>query len=384
MAGADDVRSEYKSFRERFRDTSWGEFQSGDWFAASVKWVLESYADEVDAAYIRRRYPGAGPRNQARQARRWAARTAGIAGGASAAAISSMEVVTVAGGGLPAPVLVPAIATSVMADVAYTTRLQLRTVYDLSVIHRAPLLLDEVEDCHLILMNAMGIKLGELGGQLLRPAGPSVIAYNVRRILRSGLRKALQKAVQRVAGSQAARKITERALMRLAVPFVNVVVSSGMNSLFTRRVLTVADRQMRQRGAVVQPLIVLFKIAEDFPPTLAVKAFIVVMEEPRRDGWDFDQLEALRQTQAALALNDEDIEELEEWFDKDVGSLLAELPPLEQSAAAALIEYLTMAAALDSNPNTDEDYSAAIGQVAEQLGQTFQPAMIPRARKSLR
>ena len=45
-----------------------------------------------------------------------------------------------------------------MGDLAVTTRIQLRGVYDLSVIHRAPLSLEDPEDRYLVFAYAMGLK----------------------------------------------------------------------------------------------------------------------------------------------------------------------------------------------------------------------------------
>jgi hypothetical protein len=130
----DDVRRDYEDLKNRFRKVSFEDFKKGDWFADLVRWVLESYAKQVDSDYIRRKYPGIGPSNQAKKAISLAAKSNGIAGGAAAVVISGAEVATIGGKGFPAPVTIPVIATAIMADVAYTTRTQLRTAYDLSFI----------------------------------------------------------------------------------------------------------------------------------------------------------------------------------------------------------------------------------------------------------
>ena len=210
-------------------------------------------------------YPGAHPSNQARKAITLAARYNGVAGGLSASAITALELSSV---GPQAVFTVPAIATTIMTDVAFSTRTQLRTTYDLSVIHRAPLSLDDVEDCYLVFLTAMGVKLHELLADVARAVGPQVVAYNIRKLLRAGLRKSLQEVLMKIGGTRLARKLTERAMMRLLVPGISIPISSGFNYYFTKQILQVANRQMIRRGAVVQPLIRLFQRQPDLEKTI--------------------------------------------------------------------------------------------------------------------
>ena len=208
----DDAKREYEELRARFKGTSLHEFRQGGWFVEFVRWLLESYAKQVDSKYIRRKYPGLGPANQAKKAIGLACKFNAIAGGLSAGAVTAAEVVTIGGVGLPAPVTVPTIAAAIAADVAYSTRTQLRATYDLSVIHGAPLSVDDVEDCYLVFISSLGIRLGELGSGVLRPVGTKVLRYNIRKLLRAGLHKSIQKAVQKIGGSELAKRLTPKLL----------------------------------------------------------------------------------------------------------------------------------------------------------------------------
>ena len=57
----DDPRKAYEDLRRKFGGTAADELKSGAWFAKIIQWVLETYAKKVDAEYIRKKYPGAGP-----------------------------------------------------------------------------------------------------------------------------------------------------------------------------------------------------------------------------------------------------------------------------------------------------------------------------------
>jgi hypothetical protein len=360
MSMKDDVRQEYEELKSHFRSTSFEDFKSGGWFFSFVQWILKEHAQKVDAAYIRQKYPGAGPHNQAVKAISLASKYASLAGGASAAAVTGMELALPTPG---APLAVGGIAALVMADIGLTTRLQLRTAYDLSVIHRAPLSLDDAEDCYLIFLNALGIKLSELGGNLLKTVGPKVIQYNVRRLLRSGVRAVLVELISKVAGTAIARKLTEKALMRVLVPGIGIPISAAANYAFTKSMLTVADRQMRRRGFLMEPLLRLYTSDKDFPRLVVLQSLIVVMEAPKRAGWDEDQMNALRYTQNFLSLSDEQVSELDGWFDRKVEDFALTLPKVDAKAAAALVDFLVRSAAL-GEAACDKSYLEAIRAIA--------------------
>jgi hypothetical protein len=91
MSERDDVRHEYEELKKEFGSVTMEEFRTGGWLPRLVRWMLDNYAKRVDAAYIRRKYPGAGARNQSRRLIKVASRYAGLAGGASAAAVTALE-----------------------------------------------------------------------------------------------------------------------------------------------------------------------------------------------------------------------------------------------------------------------------------------------------
>jgi hypothetical protein len=259
-----------------------------------------------------------------------------------------------------------------------------RTTYDLSAIHGAPLSTDDVEDLHLVFAAAMGIKLSEGAGDLARTVGPKLVAFNVRRMLRSGVRQALVKIVQKIGGRALARKLTEKALMRLLVPGINIPISAGMNYAFTRSILTGANKRMLRRGAVVGPLAQLHHHVPELPRDAAIKALIAVLEAPGRpDGWEEGQLDALRHTQGALRLDDDAIGRLDEWFDRTPDDVVSELPSMSEKGGQALVAYLATASALGSQSEHDAVYGKAIGNIALATRTEFDPADIAVIRKRL-
>jgi len=248
------------------------------------------------------------------------------------------------------------------------------------VIHRAPLAVDDVEDCYLVFLVAMGAKLHEMGGGIGKTIGPRVVAYNMRKLLRSGLRGILQETLERIGGTWLARKLTERAMMRLLVPGVSVPISSGFNYYFTKKVLTTANATMYRRGRVVQPLVRLYKRSEELDKTAGVKVLISVVETGDADGWAEEQMNSLRQCQQASSLTDDDLANLENYMDRNIDQVLGELPKLSDDAASELVEFVTVVAAEYPTDRYDDQYAEAIGKLRtwSGLGGT-----VPETKKTL-
>jgi len=353
----DEVRREYEELKERFRDTSFKNFQSGDWFFILIRLVLENYSKTVDAEYICKHYPGISSSNQAKKAIGLAAKYNGVAGGFSALTITALGLSSL---GPQAIITVPTVASAIMADIGFSTNTQLRTAYDLSVIHGAPLAMDDVEDCYVVFLTALGVKLSELLGGFGKAAGPYIVTYNVRKMLRSGLRKALQEAFKKIGGTGLARKLTERAMLRLIVPGINVPIAYGLNYFFTKQILTVANQIMRRRGKIVQPLIRLFSLEKDLPKTFAIKILIAVCDAGDPDGWGEEQMNALRYCQMALSLSDKDLSELDFYFDRNIEQVVQEIPKLNSQAATSLLELVITVAALFPDNRYDDCYAKSI------------------------
>ncbi|EPX64698.1 hypothetical protein D187_000120 [Cystobacter fuscus DSM 2262] len=379
MSLKDEARREYEELKSHFRSMNFEEFKGGGWFPKYVRWMLEEYSKGVDAEYIRRKYPGAGPVNQANKAIAIASKYSSLVGGASAAAVTGLELAVPTPGG---PLAVAGVATSIMADIGLNTRLQLRTTYDLSVIHNAPLSLQDAEDCYLIFCNALGLKMSEVLGEFALSVGPKIIQYNVRKLLRGGFRKALVELIRRVAGTAIARKLTERAMLRLLVPGISIPISAGASYLFTKSMMKVANIQMQRRGSVIDPLIRLYRTDKSIPRELLIQGLIVVMEAPRREGWSEEQMNALRHTQNFLALNDEQIAALEGWWERGANEFAANLPPLSRPARAAFLQFLARAAALGDEAHEGQ-YVTALRAIATRWDHPFGSEDMDEARKAV-
>lgn len=360
----DEAKREYEDLKRRFRRTSSEEFNSGQWFAELVHWILKNYAETVSSDYIKRKYPGAGPANQAKKLITFASRYNAIAGGLSASAITALEVSTL---GPQAVVTVPAISSVLFTDIAFSTRTQLRAVYDLSVIHGCPLSPKDAEDCYLLFHIAMGVKLHEIlkvGTDL----GPFIVKYNIRKLLRAGVRKALQEGLKRVGGVRLAKILTERAAMRLLLPGISIPIASGFNYYFTRRVLNIANAQMAKRGAIVLPLTRLHRLEPRFKKTIGPKLLIAIANLGDPEGWSEAQMEALRHCQSAVSMTDEEIVAFEAEFDHGVDGVIKELPDGFTKGKEELLQLAIVQAAFADDDHYDSIFADAITKLSTACG----------------
>ncbi len=365
------VKQEYDEIRDYFQDMNIASFQRGDWFASFVARVLASHANRSDEAHILRRYRGDTPNEQARHAIETASRTCAIAGGLTSSLASAATLSVVPTLGFSFPGVGATIGLSVMTDIGFSLRTHTRAIYDLSVLHGATLAPDEVEDCYLIFINAMGgndEQTVRKGGPLSRRKASKTVPYNARMIVRSGLRAFFEDLTKSGGGNRLVRKLVERVNLRTVVPGVNVAMAGPFNRRFTQHVLGIADRHMRWRGAVVQPLLALYNANPELDPLWIFQALVVMIESANAAEWDRRQLDALRYCQSFLGLSDEDLNPLDAWFMEDVGAFAAALPDIDERSYKDFIEVLVVVAAMSPDTRHDVSFAEAIARIANGAG----------------
>jgi tellurite resistance protein len=140
------VRLELDKLKDLVQRISLDEIRQGEWFARLLRYSLDQYVNEVDAAYFTRLYPGLSPEDLVRARIEMAARNASVGGALTAGAYAGALAATVGSRGAASPVMVPAAGASFALDLLYMANLQLRLAYDMAVISGVPLDLDDPED----------------------------------------------------------------------------------------------------------------------------------------------------------------------------------------------------------------------------------------------
>ena len=153
--------------------------RDGTWFNEFVHAMLSSYAEKIIKAggveYFRKKYPGLTQDAIAEKLCTLAMRYAAIAGGVTGITASAGVL-----GGLTIPVIIAAIG----GEILYTTRLQVRLIYDLSTVYGDPIDLNDPEQLYRAFMLAYGISAVSANvGAVAAAAGPEVVRAQAYRLI---------------------------------------------------------------------------------------------------------------------------------------------------------------------------------------------------------
>ena len=241
-----EVKSEIDKVKQFLSGTTVEDFKSGDWFAKLIGFALSRYSNEVDAEYFRRKYPDL-PADAIADARiALAARYASLEGGLTATAYTGAIAATIGSAGGASPLSLPAGALSFVTDLSFTSVLQLRLAYDLSVIYRVPLNLDDPEDLWKLIRVAFLIKSGEGASKFVTTSIPSVVRPIVKKIFSKGTLTTVKSLP--VVG----KYLLQRNLIKFAIPGVTIPLSTAVNHWTTAAAGRYAKTMFRREARIIE------------------------------------------------------------------------------------------------------------------------------------
>lgn len=320
------ILAEISDLKDTAQAFGFQSIKDGTWFLQFIKACLSSYEQRMmeqgGAAYLRNKYPGLPTDAIAAKLCQLAEKYATVAGGLSGAAAST----AVVGVGIPAAI------AGVMTEVLYTVRLQLRLAYDLHLLYGMPLDADDPVDLTKLFAAVYGVKVAEVGGLGLKSLGPEVARAHMRRLL-TGHTKAIQAASKIVLGPRIAKQITQKALIKTAVPVVGTGISAGWNYATTHAMgvrvrhgvrVAAALREQTQR---LQGMIGRNEHAE-----LAVLEGLIALAQADQH-FDDKENEVYLTFLKQLALSQEQIEQLAQKIDSDLDAVCMALTSIENNTA---------------------------------------------------
>ncbi|MEU5829687.1 hypothetical protein [Micromonospora tulbaghiae] len=230
--GGDDgdrklVEHERAELREFIKGLSPDDIKSGGWFTKLVAQGLRSYTDKVDWQYFQDRYAGVPADAVVDQRIKMAARYAALEGGLSAGAYTATVVATLGSLGGASPATVPAAVATLMVDVAFITRIQLRLAYDVAVLYRVPLDLSDPEDMWKLIRVAFTIKGGEMAREGVAKAVPIMMRPLIKRFYSGAVLNAARGL------PFAGRFLLQRNIIKIGIPVVGVPLAVVMNRYTT-------------------------------------------------------------------------------------------------------------------------------------------------------
>ena len=237
-------QGELTQAQEFAKSTSLEDIKSGEWFAKLLHLALKKYREKVSAAYFQEKYPGLPADAIVDRRIDLAQKYAALEGGSTAAAYTAAIAATIGSHGGASPLTIPAALTAFAVDLGYTSLLQLRLAYDISVIYGKPLDYDDPEDLYDLLVLAFGIKAGEVFSESLQKFSPEAVRVLIKKTVTDSSLKRLQSLP--VVG----KFLLQRNLIKMAIPVVGIGLGSGINYFYTGSIGRRAKKMFRLRGAI--------------------------------------------------------------------------------------------------------------------------------------
>ena len=369
---------EISDLKETAQAFGFDAIKNGTWFVEFLKSCLSSYEERMmaqgGAAYLRGKYPGLPTDAIATKLCELAESYAAVAGGLSGA-MASAAVLT-AGAGIPAAIV------GVMAEVLYTVRLQLRLAYDLHLLYGMPLEAGDPEDLTKLFAVVYGVKSAEVGGLGLKAYGPEVARAQIFRLIH-GNTQAIQAAAGQVLGPRIAKQITQKAMIKTAVPIVGTGISAGWNYV-TTHMMGIRVRHGVRVGAALreQTMRLQGKIGRNERAELAVLEGLMALALVDQNFEDKEKevyLTFLKQ----LALPQEEIERLALKIDPDLDAVCNALATIEDEASKEPIaRCFSLISAADGQVTPAEEQ--LLQQLLQALGQEALIQELPALVKQFR
>lgn len=226
------------------KSTSLDDIKSGEWFVRLLQLALKKYREKVNATYFQEKYPGLPPDAIVDRRIDLAKKHAAVEGGSTAATYTAAVAATIGSSGGASPLTVPAGLTAFAVDLGYTSLLQLRLAYDISVIYGKPLDYDDPEDLHDLLVLAFGIKAGEAFSGSLQKMSPEAVRVLIKGTIKGSRLESL-KALPIIG-----KYLLQRNIIKMAIPVIGIGLGSGINYFYTGSIGKRAKKMFRLRGSI--------------------------------------------------------------------------------------------------------------------------------------
>ncbi|GAA1376647.1 hypothetical protein [Catellatospora chokoriensis] len=225
-ADSDAVEQERAKLREFVKGLSADDIKSGGWFTKLCAQALRSYTEKATWEYFQQKYKGMPADGIVEQQIKLAAKNAMIQGGITASLYTGTIAATVGSLGGASPAAVPAGIATFMVDLTYITWLQMRLAYDIAVIYRISLDVDDPEDMMKVVRVAFGVKSGEVARSSMKFV-PSLVRQVLKKYY-SGPVLAAAKNLPFIG-----QHLLQRNIIKFAIPGVGIPLTILLNRLTT-------------------------------------------------------------------------------------------------------------------------------------------------------
>jgi len=362
------VRSELNKLRDLAQRFSMEEVRQGEWFAKLLRFSMDPYVQEVDAAYFDKLYPGLSAEEKIRARIELAARYASVEGALTAGAYTGAIAATFGSRGAALPVALPSAGASFVLDLLFMSSLQLRLGYDIALISGVPLDLEDPEDLWRLIQVAFVIKEPAARWQSLGRKAPTVLGSALEKMF-TGDPAAAARSLPALG-----KFLLQRNVVKFAIPGVGVPLSIGVNhwsagvtggqaSAVFRREARIMETARRITGQAVDHSELLWVL------WLIVRADSVVHENERL---------LLKHVSALVGDLDSELSalaSLDSTFDFDLQPKVS-MPEFKSQDKEALYQAGVAAAAVDGSIDANE--FSRLQKIADHCSVPFDRAAVRR------
>lgn len=343
----DTIKDEIADLKYFVEKLDWKKIKCGDWFSLLLKSFLKSHAEKVSIDYFKTKYPGIPLDAIGDRLISQSVFASSIAGGVAGASVSAATLSS----SVSAGATITGGIAALVAEMAYTTRLQMRLVYDLSLLYHQALNLKDPEDLMEIFCLACGIKSSESMGKAVKGLAPEVAKAQVRRAT-YGNTPAIKAGVSKVLGPKIGQKITQKSIIRTAVPVVGIGISSAWNYYSTKTIAKIAKAKFRAKGIISEEFNHLIEKTKTADKIILQSAIMAAQADGK---WDKTEVEAVSLLADKLDLNKEERDSIEKSIHYDRTKFFGKLAQIDdQDFKQLLMEVMVLVSTSDQHLHQKE------------------------------
>ena len=335
----DDIKRKgqaiFDESREFIKTLELNKIKNGEWFNELLIKVIRTCEKNATAKYFIQKYPGYSSDDIADILIKIVEKEAAVIGGIAGAGTTLSEINAIATSGLSGA-LIPTVILTEMAGISW---IQMRLIYDLSVIYNLQLDLEDPEDIFLIFGYALGIAPADSVGKGLQIATKSLTKRGVKNIFTKGTLKATQKI-----GALIGVKVLQKTIIKYAIPIASIGIGSLYNFTTTKSLGKIAKSHFKERGKLTDEIQVL--ISSQYKYDFVFPAAIMYMAQV--DGAFKDKEKNLyKALLLRISVNEHEKEDFQKLI-LDESNLLDAISKIENhDIQKALLETLILMAIID-------------------------------------
>ncbi len=367
------ITADLDELKEYGRQYLLDELREGGWFLPFMKASLVEYAQELDLAYFLTTYPEQDRLTVAASRIEVAKRCAALEGTLASDTYNPTVQALLGGGAGTDDVVTPETVQPFVADLLYTTRLQLRLAHDLCVLNERFLDLDDTNDQFDLLRIAFGSRVGDLLIGAVKAEVPEVTT--------KGFEANAGKVAAAIAKSLplVGKHLLKRNIVKFAIPVVSVRLNAALGFYFTGDIPHTAGKVLAEKATDPEVLKDLARLFASSPRMLLEVIWLVVVADEEVSAGESKFMNDLTMKLTDLEGGEDTIALLKGLSDIDAEEVLARVAAESEEVKQTLYQVVCDAAAIDHKIQRKE--RKIVERFAKVCGRPFDEKDLKRRSK---